>query len=154
MHIRTHTRTSPPQEFWLYGRRDNSYGAIVRKVGRILLSVSIQPQLDGKDKATVTQMSGATVFEKTYGMRHECKVVDLLYETHSHMVGQGKCTCQCHLEMIRPGDMKPLHGNVILKHAKKDRKPTQLLPFDSNHTSNGVRKRQVTLRRYLKKKTD
>lgn len=141
-----HADASLPQELWLYVRKDNGYGALVRRAGRILLTVSVQPQLDGTDKVAVYTMNGTTLFEKSYGSRDECRVLELRNELIPYMVRHDKCTHMCKVDLVKSGgDGKALRGSVVLK-PNQHKDPPRKLWFPDPSPG----KRQTTIRMYMK----
>ena len=106
----THTHKSTYQDLWHYARKGDyspylarrltPYCAIVRAVGRLLLTVRIQPLTNGRDKMIVTTMSGRSVLETDYSKDEECRVYQARNAIHSAAIALNLATFQTKLDLV------------------------------------------------------
>ena len=102
-----------------YGRKaDPRYGAIVRPIGRILLTMRVQPLLNGSDKVSATTASGREIWSQEYEATEECRVLEVRNAIRVAALRANLCTWQSTLDLVRTEGLtltKPLRGNQILK---------------------------------------
>ena len=130
----------------------SQYCALVRPIGRILLTMRVQPLLSGLDKVSAHAMSGREVWSGEFKDTEECRVLEVRKAIRDAAVLSNLCTCQSTLDLVRVDGLsvsKPLRGNHILKAKRiKPRQMPTLIDFSDFVTKKG---RQQVLTKYWAK---
>jgi len=81
------------------------------------LNVTVQPQLNGKDKVTATTLGGTVVFGHEYGLFSECRLFEFRQDCKVAMMMADKATVCTRLSFVR--GYETLRGNSVLKRGPK-----------------------------------
>jgi len=75
--------------------------ALIRQVGAVTLTVTVQPLLNGKDRVQATTLGGGVVFTKQYGMDEECRLMEFRHEVHAVMMARKKVSPNTQFTFVR-----------------------------------------------------
>jgi len=118
------------QSVWHYVHNSCRFCAVIRTAGQVVLTVSVAPLLNGKDKVKATTINGNVVFEKQYGLFEECRALEFRKLCKKAMLTVDKATDQTKVSMVI--GTKILRGSSVIKKGIRKTKFLRWRPPPNN----------------------